>query len=162
MLGATAGGRRLRDHLDFRLAAKRPETYCIDWKRPQTVWSVENPQRQFPFMPSAAVTDRTVVIGVHNKKIRAFAPDTGIVLWTFGAKGGVDSSATIVGDRVFVGASDGNLYELDLRTGHETWRYETGSAITASPAVAAGRLVIGTLDGVLYCFGASNAPKQQV
>lgn len=126
---------------------------CIDWKKRQPVWSFEDPDRQFPFMSSAAVTDRAVVIGGRDKKIRAFAPDSGKVLWTFAAKGRVDSSATIVGDRVFIGASDGVLYELDLRTGRESWRFETGSAITASPAIAKGRLVIGTLDGVLYCFG---------
>jgi outer membrane protein assembly factor BamB len=58
----------------------------------------------------------------------------------------------VVGQRVFVGSDDGNLYALDLATGGERWRFEAGGAICASPAVGEGCLVIGTEQGVVYCF----------
>ena len=74
-------------------------------------------------------------------------------MWSFTAKRMVDSSPVIVGRRVFVGASDGRLYSLDLSSGAEIWRYEAGGGFTGSPAVAAGRLVIASDDGVVYCFG---------
>ena len=59
----------------------------------------------------------------------------------------------IVGNRIFVGSSDGNLYSLKLSTGEETWKFEAGSPISASAAIGRGVLVIGTEDGVVYCFG---------
>ena len=65
----------------------------------------------------------------------------------------VESSPVVVGSRVFVGSTDGRLYELDLAKGTKLSDFDAGAAITASPAVAGGGLVIGTHDGRLYCFG---------
>ena len=64
----------------------------------------------------------------------------------------------IVGDRVFVGASDGYLYELGLKDGREKWKFELGREVTASPAVGEGCLVIGSegSDEFIYCFGAKT------
>jgi outer membrane protein assembly factor BamB len=59
----------------------------------------------------------------------------------------------LVGNRVFAGSNDGNVYALDVATGKEVWRFTTGGPVTASPAVAQNRLVIGGEDGKLYCFG---------
>ena len=77
-------------------------------------------------------------------------------LRTFVAAGRIDSSPVVVGERVYVGSSDGNLYAVHLDSGLEAWRFESGGPITASPAVAEGCLVIGTQDGVLYCFAAAR------
>ena len=53
---------------------------------------------------------------------------------------------------MFVGSSDGNLYELDLATGKKVWEFTAGAALTASPAAAGGALVIGSQDGTVYCL----------
>jgi len=78
---------------------------------------------------------------------------TGKEVWTFLAGARVESSPLITAGRIFVGSSDGNLYELDLVSGKKTWEFVAGAALTASPAAAQGALVIGSQDGVLYCFG---------
>ncbi len=86
---------------------------------------------------------------------------TGKGVWKFatngrkGQGGRVDSSPVIVGDRVFVGASDGCLYELELKDGKERWKFEIGRDVTASPAIGEGCLVIGGegSDEFIYCFG---------
>ena len=80
-------------------------------------------------------------------------PVSGKQLWTFNTKQRVDSSPIIVGQRAFVGSSDGRLYGLNLQTGKKEWEYEAGGGFAASPAVASGKLVIATDDGVVYCFG---------
>jgi outer membrane protein assembly factor BamB len=59
----------------------------------------------------------------------------------------------VVGDRVFVGTTDGKILALNLQTGEKNWEFVTGSGFVASPSVANGCLVIGTTDGTLYCFG---------
>ena len=61
-----------------------------------------------------------------------------------------------VGDRIYIGSSDGHLYALNPRTGEKVWDYEAGGDFVASPAVASERLVIGNGDGTLYCFGAKK------
>ena len=70
-------------------------------------------------------------------------PGDGRELWKFATKAKVDSSPVVVGNRVFVGSSDGRLYSLDRATGKLLWDYEAGGHFVASPAVAADRLVIG-------------------
>ncbi|RIK65734.1 MAG: serine/threonine protein kinase [Planctomycetota bacterium] len=129
------------------------QVLAIDWKKGERVWMYENPDRQFPYMASAALTDRLVVIGGRDKVIHALDRETGREVWSFQTQARVESSAVIVGERVFAGSSDGNLYELDLATGTERWRFETGAGLIASPAVGEGCLVVGADDGVIYCFG---------
>jgi outer membrane protein assembly factor BamB len=85
--------------------------------------------------------------------IHALDAKTGKAQWTFMTNARVESSPAVVGTRVFVGSTDGRLYELNAAKGTKSWDFDAGAAITASPAVAAGRLVVGTHDGRLYCFG---------
>ena len=131
---------------------------CINWKNGTTKWVFEPEQRKFPFLSSAAVTSRAIILGGRDKRVWALDRKTGEVLWRYAAKGRIDSSPVVVGNRVFVGSSDGNLYGLDLRTGRELERFELGAPITASPAVGQGCLVIGNQDGVLYCFESDGTP----
>jgi outer membrane protein assembly factor BamB len=58
----------------------------------------------------------------------------------------------IVGDRVYIGSSDGRFYVLDTRKGDKLWEFDMGGPVTASPAVASGRIVIGSQDGRVVCF----------
>ena len=129
--------------------------YAINWKQAEIVWSGHE-QRTQPLRSSAAVIDGLVVYGGRDKLLHAVAPGDGHKLWSFAAKGRIDSSPVIVGARVFVGAADGRLYAFDRRSGEKLWQYEAGGDFAASPAVANGRLVIGTTQGALYCFGAKS------
>lgn len=138
------------------------EVLGIDWRAGQVVWRYHHAERSFPFLSSAAVSDRGVVIGGRDKMIHALDPASGRANWTFATKGRVDGSPVIVGDRVFVGSADGNLYALDLGTGRELWRFEAGGGFYASPAVGEGCLVIGTDEGTVYCFGASSEKRNGV
>lgn len=126
----------------------------LDWKKGDVRWVFKDPDRQFPFMASAAVRDRFVVIAGRDRRVRALDAESGRVLWTFSTQGRNDASAVIVGDRVYQPSSDGNLYVLSLESGTEVGRFEAGSPMSASPAVSDGRLVIGTEDGIVYCLGA--------
>ena len=64
----------------------------------------------------------------------------------------VDSSPVVVGDRVFIGCSDGDLYAIDLKEGKKVWSFTAGAPIVASPSIAGGRLVVGDGDGTVHCF----------
>ncbi len=125
----------------------------VDWAAGKILWNYENPDRQFPFYSSVALTDQRVFIGGRDKTLHALDPKTGKAVWTFRAKGRIDSSPVVVGLRVFVGSTDGLLYAVDAADGRESWQYDAGSPISASPSVAEGRLIVGTEDGVVLCFG---------
>lgn len=130
----------------------------INWQTGRVLWRFEDPERSFPFLSSAAVSDDLVIVGGRDKRLRALDPDTGRQRWQFATKGRIDSSPVIVGERVFVGSADGWLYAVEVSSGKEVWRFETGGSISASPAVGAGCLVIGTEEGVIYCFGDRPTP----
>ncbi len=115
------------------------------------LWTYDAKQR--PFISSAAVTESQVIVGCQDKKLYCFAPETGETLWTFTARGMIDSSPVICGDRVIVGSDDGRLYMINSADGEEVWSYDTGSNIIASPAVVKGLVIIGTLDGWIHAFG---------
>ena len=119
----------------------------------EIAWRYRHPKRRFPFFASAALTEDMVIIGGRDKMVHALSPETGEPLWTYTAKSRIESSAVIVGKRVFFGTTRGTLIALDISTGKSVWEFATGSSIVASPSVANGRLYIGTDDGILYCFG---------
>jgi eukaryotic-like serine/threonine-protein kinase len=134
------------------------EVLAVDWKAGQRVWTYKDPAREFPFHASAAVTDKYVIVGGQDKRVHCIDRVSGKNVWTFGTKAHVDSSPVVVGDRVFFGSNDGNLYGVTLDKGTEVFRFTDGRPFTASPAVGEGCLVIGSESGSgnLYCFGAKE------
>jgi outer membrane protein assembly factor BamB len=125
----------------------------INWREAEETWRFEDSLGQQSYRGAAAASQQYVVVGSRDKRLRAFNPLTGEPLWTFAAKGRIDSSPVIAGNRVYVGSADGRVYGIDLETGEERWQFEAGGGFTASPAVAQGRLIIASDDGVIYCFG---------
>lgn len=124
----------------------------LDWTNGEPIWLFEDKEKQLPFLASAAIADGLVVLGGRDKKVRAFDVKTGDVRWTVTTKGRIESSAIIVGERVFLPTGDGTILAMDLRTGAEKWRYEAGGGFVGSPAAAEEYLVIGSVDGIVYCF----------
>ena len=119
----------------------------------------------FPVKSSVAVVNGKVYTGADDGNVYCLDAATGAKLWQtdvggvkiYWEKGIGDSkrmmadvraSPMVLGDRVYVGALDGNLYCLDANSGTVVWKYQTGGAITAAPAIA---------DGAIYV--SSNTPK---
>jgi outer membrane protein assembly factor BamB len=83
-------------------------------------------------------------------------PDSLIVAWKFKTNDSVKSSPAIVGDFVFVGSSDDNIYAINLQSGKQTWAYKTTDAVEASPCVVEGSVYVGSQDGFLYALDAND------
>jgi outer membrane protein assembly factor BamB len=128
--------------------------YAIKADLSKVLWRRPADRRVSEDISSPAATADAVIFGARDKLVQALDPKTGRPLWSFTAKGRIDSSPVVVGPLVVVGSADGRLYAIDLDTGRLQWNYEAGGSILASPAVASGRLVIGTSQGDLLCFGA--------
>jgi len=110
-----------------------------------------------------------IVVGTADGRVCALSPKDGSVLWNFqtGAslsslqpyqRGGsdVNSSPTIRGDVVYVGASDGQIYGISLAEGKLLGSYRLGVPIASSPVIAGDTLYIGGYDGNLYAFVAGR------
>ncbi|HSG70675.1 MAG TPA: PQQ-binding-like beta-propeller repeat protein, partial [Planctomycetaceae bacterium] len=96
-----------------------------------------------------------VLAGSHDKKMHCIDRASGEEKWSFPTRAQINSSPAIVGDRVFFGSNDGNLYGVNLETGMETFKQLLGRSVTAGPAIGEGVLVIGAEDnrGKIYCLG---------
>jgi len=129
------------------------EVLALDLREEKVVWRYSDPDRQFPYYASAALSGGLMIVGGRDKMVRAFDTSTGKLLWSFATRARVDSSPAVAGSHVYVGSNDGRFYMLDLKTGKKQWEFNAGAPLTASPGIAGGRVVIGSRDGVLYCFG---------
>jgi outer membrane protein assembly factor BamB len=70
------------------------------------------------------------------------------------------SSPTVVGDTVYVGSGDGNIYALDAASGSLRWKFRTGNVVHASPAVANGTVYIGSWDSFFYALDAKSGKER--
>jgi outer membrane protein assembly factor BamB len=129
------------------------ELLALDLTRRTVLWRYFQPDAQFPYYSSAALSDGRVIVGGRDKMVHAIDTATGKAAWTFATRARVDSSPVVAAGRVYVGSSDGRLYVLDAASGQKLSEFDTGAAITASPAIAGGRVVIGSQDGLVYVFG---------
>ena len=124
---------------------------CVDIADGSLLWRYHD--RESPYFSAPAVDDKLVVIGCRDQRVHAIDRGTGVKAWTFAARGSVDGSPVICGDKVAVGADDGRVYLLDLATGRSLWSYETGGRIAGSVAVCRGMIIAGSDDGSVYAFG---------
>lgn len=74
------------------------------------------------------------------------------LLWSFQTAGPVKSSAAIVGNRVFVGSNDRNLYALDFSSGKKLWAFTNSDAVESSPLVLNGKVYFGANDANFYAL----------
>jgi outer membrane protein assembly factor BamB len=81
------------------------------------------------------------------------------LLWSAEIGESVESSAAIVGDRIYVGTQPGLLVALAAGTGAVLWKYEASKLAgvgESSPAVSGDLVFIGDLDGVLHAVEAAT------
>jgi len=129
----------------------------IDLKLDKVIWSYENPERQFPYISSAALAEDRLIVGGRDKTVHALSLSDGKELWSHRTRAKVDSSPVLSGKHAFVGSLTGELFAFEIATGKIAWKFDAGSGVMATPAIADGRLVVGTVDGQLYCFGNKGA-----
>jgi eukaryotic-like serine/threonine-protein kinase len=91
--------------------------------------------------------------GVYNA---AGVPKYSQVKWKFHTNGEVISSPAVVGDTIYVGSTDHNLYAINLDAGTLKWKFKTESRVTSSPAVAEGVVYFGSYDGNFYAVDAAS------
>jgi outer membrane protein assembly factor BamB len=137
------------------VGTQKGEVVSYNWKTDKIQWRYGDLEKGTEVRASAAVTDKYVIVGMHDKMLHCIDRKTGKGIWTARTRAQINSSAVIVGDRVFFGCEDRNVYEVRLSDGKQLWKFNAGHGVSAGPAVGEGVLVFGGADagGFIYCFG---------
>ena len=83
-------------------------------------------------------------------------------MWAFETADAVEGSPLILGDHVYIGSADAQLYKLDLATGALRWTYATGDKILGGvnwirqPAGNTEQILVGSYDSKLHCVDAAT------
>ncbi|MBO9668725.1 MAG: PQQ-binding-like beta-propeller repeat protein, partial [Bdellovibrio sp.] len=88
--------------------------------------------------------------------ISAYDRENGFLKWRLPIKNGVEPSATLIRDRLFVGASDGNFYSIEASTGRVQWTFPTKSENLSEPLLDEGVVYFLAGNNVLYALDAST------
>jgi len=99
-----------------------------------------------------------LLVGGFDGFLRAFAQDSGKLLWKFGTKDHIYASPAQLSDGTIVQAStDGTLYAIDPNTGKAIWEFDTLEPIRSSPAVDGNdNIYFGNGEGKLYCINSDG------
>lgn len=114
------------------------------------------------------VTDTEIIFGTSDRGVVALDRETLTEKWNFKSNPAliytapyvrnpaatVETSPVLVGNTVFVGASDGTLYALNRADGRQLWKHETGAPIFATVAVSGNALYVADFSGNVYGFAA--------
>jgi outer membrane protein assembly factor BamB len=81
---------------------------------------------------------------------------TGKILWTHELPGRAESSPLVMGDTLYFGCEDGQLFALSTRNGHERWATVLGGPIKSAPAYYGGTLYVGDYGGYMNAVDAKT------
>jgi outer membrane protein assembly factor BamB len=131
---------------------------AVDLSDQEDLWRValDAPSRTAPTIDRGAV-----FVGTHDGTVHAVGTDSGEELWTFAARGRVDTAAAVLADLVYVVAEDfddgvARLHAIDRTSGEEAWDHAgaVGSVRVSAPTVAGGKVVAGFGDFTVRAFDA--------
>ncbi|MES2124586.1 MAG: PQQ-binding-like beta-propeller repeat protein [Gemmatimonadota bacterium] len=155
--------------------------YAIDRKSGSELWKFAS---KGPIASSPAVHNDLVYVSSLDGNVYAVDLATGKQRWAFATKGeqrftapGIHgaipktermpdpfdvflSSPAVVGNTVYIGSGDHNVYALDAATGALKWQFKTGDVVHASPAVANGLVYIGSWDRNLYALDTATGKER--
>ncbi|MCL2688289.1 MAG: PQQ-binding-like beta-propeller repeat protein [Chitinispirillia bacterium] len=143
-----AGSAVLKDNFAY-VGSYGRKLFGINTKTMEIAWTYENDGRKEPFFASPALKDTFLIAPSRDKFVHAVSSLTGNLIWKFAAKGAVDSSPVIAGDRVIAGCESGFLYLLDLKTGEHINSFDIGAAISGAPLVSGAIAVVGDDSGMV-------------
>lgn len=83
------------------------------------------------------------------------------LLWQHQAKDGFYATPTVVGDTVFAGSLDGNVYALEANTGRVRWSLTAGGQVYSGVVVAGGTGYVGTSEGNVIAFDPASGAERR-
>ncbi len=87
------------------------------------------------------------------------APENNSLLWSYDSGDAIESSPVVVGNRIYFGSENGNVYCLDASSGDEIWNFTTNNEVDSTPTVIDGVVYVGSTDRKLYALDANTGVK---
>ncbi|WP_413581516.1 PQQ-binding-like beta-propeller repeat protein [Bdellovibrio sp. HCB288] len=100
-----------------------------------------------------------IIQGNGMDSLSAYGRGDGQLKWKLPIKNGVEPSATLIRDRLFVGASDGNFYSVEASTGRVQWTFPTKSENLSEPLLDEGTVYFLAGNNVLYALDAATGKQ---
>lgn len=132
--------------------SKREYSVKATWVRQTT----ENENLEFRKINrmTPVVTEDLVIQGNGIDGLVAYTKKFGYPKWRLKIENGVEPSATAINDRLFVGASDGKFYSVELSTGQIQWQFDTKSENLSQPLLHEGIVYFLAGNSVFYALDA--------
>jgi eukaryotic-like serine/threonine-protein kinase len=108
---------------------------------------------------SPCVRNGLVFVGDLNGIFHAVDALTGKARWTFKAEGEIKSSPNYLGNRIYFGSYDQNLYCIAADTGTLMWKYTTEGPVHCTPAIDKGRVYISGCDETFRAIDALSGKQ---
>jgi outer membrane protein assembly factor BamB len=104
------------------------------------------------YAPVVLSQDDQLLVGSYNHAFYSIQPGGAQTNWSFEeAEDRYINQALLLGDQVFAGSADGNLYALDLK-GSLRWSYATEAAIWGSPVSDGEVIYVASMDHYIYAL----------
>lgn len=109
-------------------------------------WVNTDPRFSGSIVSTPALTDDRVYVATRRGRVYAMDKFDSRTEWLFRARGAINHSLIVVGDRVFVGSDDATVYGLNTNNGDVTWEWPVphDNLPSTSPVFSDGVLYIGT------------------
>jgi len=91
--------------------------------------------------------------------IAAYNAQTGAEKWRLPILNGAEPSATLINDRIFIGASDGQFYCIHAETGNVLWSFPTRIENLSEPLLHEGTLYFLTGSNSVYALDAATGKQ---
>lgn len=112
------------------------------------------------------VTDKLIIFGTVSRGLVALDRTTLQEKWCYttdnaliftspysrSAASTIETSPVLAGNTVYVGASDGNLYGIDVESGRMIWRRTLGAPVFSTVAISGNALAASDFGGNVYLF----------
>ena len=155
--------------------------YAVDSETGRQIWKTKT---RGPVSATPAIANGMLYVGSYDGNFYALDLKAGELKWKFAtggerrfeAKGlhGMQpknqtiadpfdiflSSPAVVGNSVYFGSGDGNVYCLDAKNGALTWKFKTGDVVHASPAFADDTVFVGSWDSYFYAIDANSGKEK--
>jgi outer membrane protein assembly factor BamB len=92
--------------------------------------------------------------------LTSYKKDSKSLNWRIHIKYGIEASGALVGDQLYVGALNGNMYSINAETGQISWKFDTKAEITSQPLVHNGTVYF--LNGASSLFSLDTKTGRQV
>jgi outer membrane protein assembly factor BamB len=139
--------------------------HCLDRETGKQIWAFDDAKGMRQVYSTPVITKDRILIGEgfhQDEMCKVYCLDLdGKKLWEFQTQSHTESTASVVGDRVYIGAGDDGFYCLDLKNGNKIWNLPEFH-IDSGSTVRDSRVYVGAGVGdifkttALFCLNAQS------